>query len=105
MSLQGNPVTEITESDLQRLITDRVRESQTLDYKRESYGRNDEQTREMLRDISAMANAFGGDLLIGIGVDGEGVATDLPGIENAEEEAQRIVSSCLSNIQERIPGL
>ncbi len=105
MSLQGKPVTEVTEQDLRRLIADRVRESQTLDYKRESYGRNDDQIREMLRDISAMANAFGGDLLIGVEEDDESIASDLYGIENAEEEAQRIVSSCLSNIQERVPGL
>jgi len=105
MSLQGKPVTEVTEQDLRRLIADRVRESQTLDYKRESYGRNDDQIREMLRDISAMASAFGGDLLIGVEEDDESIASDLYGIENAEEEAQRIVSSCLSNIQERVPGL
>ena len=106
MSLQGKPFREIAELDLQCLITDRVRESQTLEYKQKSYERrNDDQTREMLHDISAMANAFGGDLLIGVEEDGEGIALNLPGIENAEEEAQRIVSSCLSNVQERIPGL
>jgi len=105
MSLRGRHVAEINEADLQDLITDRVRESQTLEYKRDSYGRNDEQVREMLRDISAMANAFGGDLLIGVDEDAEGVAIELLGIENAEEEAQRMVSSCLSNLEDRIPGL
>lgn len=105
MSLWGKSVTELTEEDLQGLITNRVRESQTLEYKRPPYGRNDEEVREMLRDISSMANAFGGDLLIGVEEDGEGVAIDLPGVENTEAEAQRMLSSCLSNIEERISGL
>ncbi len=52
-----------------------------------------------------MANASGGDLLIGVEQDGDGIATGLPGIEKAEDEAGRMVSSSLSNIQERIPGL
>lgn len=105
MSTQWKPVEEVTEADLQQLIADSVRESQTLEYKRESYGRNDEQVREMLRDISSMANAFGGDLLLGVEEDDQGIAVSLPGLANAEAEAQRIVSSCLSNVHERISGL
>ncbi len=105
MNLQGKPLEEISGAELQALIDNGVRESQTLEYKREVYGRGDEEIREMLRDISSIANAFGGDLLIGVDEDKEGVAVALPGVENAEVEAQRIVSSSLSNIQERIPGL
>jgi predicted HTH transcriptional regulator len=59
----------------------------------------------MLHDIAAMANAFGGDILIGVEEDGQGGAVALPGIEKVEEEARRIISSCLSNIAERIDGL
>lgn len=105
MAIRGTPVAEITETDLQDLMVNRVRESQALEYKRDAYGRNDEQIREMLRDLSAMANAFGGDVLVGVDEDGDGIAIDLPGIENAEEEAQRMISSCVSNIEERIFGL
>lgn len=105
MNLQGKPLEEISEADLQALIDNGVRESQTLEYKREVYGRGDEEVREMLRDISSIANAFGGDMLIGVEEDREGVAVALRGVENGEVEATRIVSSCLSNIEERIPGL
>jgi len=105
MSLQGKPLEAITEADFQGLIENQVRESQTLEYKRDPYGRGDEQVREMLRDISSLANAFGGDLLIGIGENEEGVAVDILGIENAEQEATRIISSSVSNLQERILGL
>jgi Putative DNA-binding domain len=59
----------------------------------------------MLRDITSIANAFGGDLLIGLDEDANGAALQLIGIKNAEEESHRIVSSCLSNISERIDGL
>lgn len=105
MNLQGKLLEKISEADLQALIDNGVRESQTLEYKRGVYGRGDEEVREMLRDISSIANAFGGDLLIGVEEDGDGVPVALPGIENGEAEAARIVGSCLSNIAERIPGL
>src|SRR5574337_684787 len=95
MNLQGKPLEEISEADLQALIDNGVRESQTLEYKREVYGRGDEEVREMLRDISSIANAFGGDMLIGVEEDREGVAVALRGVENGEVEATRIVSSCI----------
>jgi predicted HTH transcriptional regulator len=72
MSTTGKPLTEIAPSDLRDLIDNKVRESQTLEFKRENYGRLDDDIREMLRDISAMANAFGGDLLLGVDEDETG---------------------------------
>jgi schlafen family protein len=103
-SLQGKPLETITERDLQQMVTQSEQESQTLEYKREPYKRNDDETSEMLRDISSIANAFGGDLLIGVDEDANGAALKLIGIKNPEEESQRIVSSCLSNISERMDG-
>jgi Putative DNA-binding domain len=101
----GKPLNEVGQGDLQTLIQEKVRERQTLEFKRDSYGRNDVGTREMLRDISAMANAYGGDILLGVKTVGDGVASGLVGVPNGEVEAQRITSSCLSNIEERIGGL
>ena len=105
MTLMGIALMEISEANIRQLVENRTRESQTLEFKRESYGRSDEDIREMLRDISSMTNAFGGDLLLGVDQDEEGVAIALPGIDKADDEAARIISSCLSNIDERIPGL
>jgi predicted HTH transcriptional regulator len=104
-SLQGKLLENITEKDLREMVIQREQESQVLEYKREPYKRNDEETREMLRDITSIANAFGGDLLIGMEEDADEAALQLIGIRNPEEESQRIVSSCLSNISERIDGL
>jgi len=105
LTLRGIALTAISQADIRQLLENHTHESQTLEFKRESYGRSDEDIREMLRDISSMTNAFGGDLLLGVDEDEEGVAIALPGIDRSDEEAARIVSSCLSNIDERIPGL
>ncbi len=105
MALFGTALNAIEERDLQLLVQDQVRERQTLEFKRDNYGRNDEATREMLRDISAMANAYGGDILLGVETVGDGVASNVVGVPDGEQEAQRIASSCLSNIEERIRGL
>jgi predicted HTH transcriptional regulator len=66
MSFFGKPLNEVVQADLETLVREEVRERQTLEFKRDSYARNDEGTREMLRDISAVANAYGGDILLGI---------------------------------------
>lgn len=74
-------------------------------FKRDAYPKNDDGKRETLRDISAMANEYGGEILLGVDECGEGVASEIVGILDGEQEAQSIVSSCLSNIDERIRGL
>jgi predicted HTH transcriptional regulator len=59
----------------------------------------------MLRDISSMANAEGGALVVGIDEDGEDAAQRLMPVPDAEMQANRIIASCSANIAERIPGL
>ncbi|MBI2936019.1 MAG: ATP-binding protein, partial [Chloroflexi bacterium] len=90
-----------TDSDLRWLIGNQVQEGIDLEYKQEMYGPADEDKREMLRDIAAMANARGGFILIGIKEDEQGIAVDIPGIERGAH-AERITSSCLSNIDPRL---
>lgn len=101
------PLTEITERDLTGLIDNQVRENQNLEYKEIMYGNTDGEKREMLRDISSMANAEGGHILIGIAEDNqnEGIPVQIVGIDNGTDVSARITSSCLSNIDERIIGL
>jgi len=69
----GKPLNEVGQGDLETLVQQEVRERQTVEFKRDAYARNDEGTREMLRDISAMANAYGGDILLGVETVGDGV--------------------------------
>ena len=91
--------------DIQYLMMQKVAEKQNLEYKSQAYGRADDDTREMLRDFTSLANAFGGYLLIGIDEDTDGLPTSLRSVENAEEERDRILSILLSTIEPRIPGL
>lgn len=57
---------EISLADLQALVDEGIPEGRQLEFKRDHYGRKDDDKREFAADVSAMANAFGGYLLIGI---------------------------------------
>jgi hypothetical protein len=54
----------LAESDLAELMTGQVPEGLRIDYKRDLYGGSDADKRELLKDTSAFANAFGGHLII-----------------------------------------
>ena len=99
------PIQDLQAEDLESLITNRVREHVALEFKREMYGRSDADIREMLRDVSSIANAEGGTLIIGMEEDGDGVATALRPVPEAEVQAQRLIGSCTGSIAERIPGI
>ncbi|NQT79982.1 MAG: ATP-binding protein [Candidatus Aminicenantes bacterium] len=94
----------ITSADIQNLINIKYKERQTIEYKREMYENKDEGKREMLRDISSFANAYGGYLIIGI-EDKNGIPLKIINVDNAEIEKDRIEKSCLSNIEPHILGL
>ena len=69
---------DLTEADLVCLVDDRTRENIGLEYTRDMYARKDPNAqREMLRDISSIANAEGGALIIGMDEDGTGTAKAL----------------------------
>ena len=65
-----NPLQDISLDDLQRLVTNAVSESRSIEYKQALPGTTNDDKKEFLADVSAFANAVGGDLLYG---------TDLPG--------------------------
>lgn len=92
---------------MQALVDQSVQERQNIEYKRQAYGRSDSETKEILKDISSMSNASGGYLFLGIREDDNnaGMPEEIVGIDNAEQERDRVLSSCLSSIEPRIPGL
>jgi len=104
MIFRGRKLAELTEQNLQRLVSDQVQERDTLEYKSIMYGNSDEDKREMLRDITSMANQHGGYLIIGIEADDEGIPIKLEGIE-AGNHVERITSSYLDNVDKRMVGL
>jgi hypothetical protein len=72
--------TAITAGDILRLVENRVAESRTLEYKQNLPGGSDDERREFLADVSALANTVGGDILYGVVEerDAEGKTTGIP---------------------------
>lgn len=56
----------ITKEDIERLVTEGVAESNTLDYKQELPNDSAQSKLDFLFDVAAFANASGGDLIFGI---------------------------------------
>lgn len=92
------------------LITDvcssRWSESVSLEFKRDPPGNSDKDKHELLKDIGAMTNADGGDIVFGIN-EANGVASDLSPIssETADALIRRIKQTVESGIEPRILGL
>jgi hypothetical protein len=59
-----------TKADLERLITDEVKESLTLDYKEsDALGKDSKQRDDLCKDVTAFANSAGGQIVYGVGED------------------------------------
>src|SRR5438309_1617191 len=63
--ISDKSVEQITAADLERLVTNGVSESRSLEYKETLPGGSDQDKREFLADVSSFANAIGGDLVYG----------------------------------------
>lgn len=99
-------VQDITEAQFQALITNRTGESPTLDFKQELPSRGEAGRHEFCADISAFANATGGDLVYGISEDDEGRASGvLPLVLNPDQEPLRFLDLALNGVEPRISGL
>jgi len=108
-SLFSRPFGKLDADDLRDLVEVRkVREYIQLEYKDKlpSHGHTD--TVEFLADVTAMANAQGGHILIGVEEEKgqpDGTPKSLIGIGDGDTQANWIQSVCLSSIDEKIPGL
>ncbi|NET61093.1 MAG: ATP-binding protein [Symploca sp. SIO2E6] len=106
MLLRNKPLESITEADLQLLISNKVAEKKTLEYKQELPGSRDSDKKEFLYDVSSFANASGGNLIYGIREDG-GVPVEICGLDITDVDATilKLEGSILYGIAPRIPGL
>lgn len=77
--MMDKPVAQIGKADVDALIASARAEDRTIEYKRDLPGGGDEDRREFLRDVSAFANALGGDILYGI-EENAGLPTAAPGV-------------------------
>ena len=96
----------ISEADLDELLTTKVPEGLRIEYKQALYGNSDAEKREALKDVSAFANAFGGHLILGI-EEQNGLPMVIHGISsiNPDEVRLRLEQLVLSGIEPRIQGM
>jgi hypothetical protein len=99
------PLEQIEEKHLQSLIETGAAESLWVEYKRDTYGGNDDARAEFLADISSFANTSGGDLLIGMEAN-QGVPIEVnPFTDPADSELLRLNQMAQTGLQPRIPKL
>jgi hypothetical protein len=107
MSLPENLQTT-TQTHLEQLVIDQVREGQHLDFKRELPAAwNDAAKHEFLADATAFANSGGGDLIFGVDEDGHAQASALvsQAIANVDQEVRRLQDFLLNLAEPRLPGV
>lgn len=95
---------EITEEDLINLVQNKRQEDTFLDFKRDLYGKYDNDKRELLKDVSAFANGSGGEIIIGIEEDNLSQAKSLYGIQtpNIAIEKNRIEQIIMNGLEPRL---
>jgi len=99
-------ISELAEADVRALVAAKIMESQTLDFKRDTPGRDNAARHEFCADICAFANASGGDLLLGMDEDDEGAARALvPSNSNPDEEQLRLQDLALNGLEPRVTGI
>jgi len=94
-------VSEITSDDVQELVDKAAVEDQRLELKQQYDAASH---REMLKDITAMANADGGYIVIGV-AEQNGAASGSAPIADARQVAEAMRRSSVENIRPRIDDL
>lgn len=119
-AILSKPCHEITSEDIQALIDSRIQENERIEFKRELSGRHGKPSRWMsgetrleesaklgiLKEIVALANAYGGALVLGIEEDSTqnpGVASAICPIPNCKELAQRFMQIIDDSVEPRLP--
>lgn len=98
------PFDQIDATDLARLVSGAVAEHRTLEFKRELGQGKGDRHRELLSDLTALANSQGGDMLIGIEQTKAGVAMAVPGIEidNLDRKRQDFENVIRDRVEPRL---
>lgn len=105
MALNHVVLDTMNEGHLFGHITAKAAESLHIEYKRDTYGGDDNARREFLADISSFANSLGGDLVIGMAAS-KGVPTKLcPFVGDADAEVLRLEQMARDGLSPRIANL
>lgn len=96
----------VTSEMLRSACAERWSESGTLEFKREPPGMADKDKHELLKDVSALANSEGGDLVFGI-EEKDGVAHALAPVrsELADALERRLTQVLDAGLEPRVQGL
>ena len=107
MIFGNKPISELMGEELINLI-DNQEEDLQVDFKQKDYHKDPKDSEkhkfEICKDVTAMANASGGYIIIGIREEKE-VAKEFFNVDEAASIVKRINDTCLHYIQPRIPGL
>lgn len=105
------PLNDIEPDDIRRLIEDQVKESRTLDYK-QALPHPKEKKVDFLKDVSALANTEGGDILYGVQEkrkDGQttGEPEAVVGLESFsfDNDSRRLMETIRSGLRPRLTGV
>ena len=104
----GSRIPRIDPDQINALVEDRVPEDLHLDYKQVAWEETDAGRRELLHDVTALANAEGGYLVLGLGtnrIGGQDVPSGFAPLRNPDRAAQKILDTCFQHVDPRIPGL
>lgn len=103
----GRNIDNLDEAALKSFLDKKFKEGRFLDYKQE-YGRNDDAKKKFLEDITGLANAYGGNIIVGvteIKEKGGARPDELKGIENGPNEVADYRNRCDDSIDPRISGI
>lgn len=107
MIFEDKPISEITNKDLINLIGHQE-ENLWIEYKREDYqqykNNREKYRREICKDVTAMANAEGGYIVIGV-EEKDKIAQSFVDVPDADREVQSIYDTCHQYIVPRIAKL
>jgi hypothetical protein len=106
------PINQIIKSDIENLVSTKVAERRTLEYKQKLPDKGDP-SREFLYDVSSFANAGGGDMIFGITDerDSDNKATGLPAsaegvtVGNVGDAIARLENLVRDGVDPRIQGI
>jgi len=106
MPVDRHDFDNLSEPDIQELVTAGVTEGLRIEYKRDLYGRSDAEKKEALKDISALANADGGHLIVGVEAQ-NGLPTSVSGVDipNPDEAVLRLEQLVRTGIEPRLIGV
>lgn len=99
------PIGNIEKSDIEDLVSSGRVEDRRIEYKRDLPGGADADKKEFLADVSAFANAQGGDILYGI-IEDRGVPTAATGVKCDDFDGikLRLQNILESNLNPRLPS-